>query len=114
MAQFSLSSFLDIGTHGYHDATSWRVTYDREGTQIIDESLHDTENLTHWISMLPDGKGWFHADLDEVHLWVKVHILETESDWFYAGVMNQNDQTFTYTENGEVIKTVNSLLAGIQ
>jgi hypothetical protein len=116
MAQFKLTSFIDIGTKGYHTATSWRVTKDRQGNQIIDESLNDTVNLTHWISPLPDGKGGFYSDLNEVHLWVKVHILNDESYWRYSGMMNQNDQTFIITDRTKTpitVATLNSITAGI-
>lgn len=114
MAKFQLTDFIDVGAHGYHDATSWRVTKDAAGLDIIDESLHDTENLYIWDSPLPDGQGGFYADLDEVYLWVKVHILESESPWFCAPVANQNDQTFGITENGGLVNTINSLVEGIQ
>ena len=114
MAQFSLQSFADVGTKGYHTGTSWKVTLDRAGNNIIDQSLNDTVNLLHWGSPLPDGAGGMYADLDRVYLFVRVHILADVSPWYYAGWANQNDQTFTITENGTVINTLNSLIAGIQ
>jgi len=114
VAQFSLQSFIDVGTKGYHTATSWKVCYDRAGKRIIDQSLNDTNNLYHWISPLPDGKGGMHADLNRVYLFVRVHILQDASPWYYVGWANQNDQTFKITENGNVINTLNSLVAGIQ
>jgi len=113
MAKFKLTDFIDIGTHGFHTATSWKVTRDNAGNDIIDESLNDGVNLYNWVSMLPDGNGGYHADLNELHLWVKVHILETASPWFHAAVVNQNDQSFTITENNSVVGVVNSLVAGI-
>jgi len=113
MAQFRLGSFIDLGTKGFHTATSWKATLDRAGNNIIDQSLSDQVNLYHWITPLPDGNGGFYADLDAVHLWVRVHILKDASDWFYAGSMNQNDQTFNISQNGKLIDTVNSLIAGI-
>lgn len=114
MAQFSLTSFLDIGTKGYHTATSWKVCYDRAGNNIIDQSLVDSVNLLHWISPLPDGQGNFHADLAAMYLFVKVHILNDTSPWFYAGVGNQNEQTFQVTNNGNLVQTVNMLIDGIK
>jgi len=113
MAQFRLNNFIDLGTKGFHTATSWRVTLDSAGNNIIDESLSDPINLTHWTTPLPNGAGGFYADLNEVHLWVRAHILNDASDWFYAGFMNQNDQTFNISQNGKLIDTVNSLIAGI-
>jgi len=113
MAQFKLTSFIDLGTKGYHTATSWRVTLDRQGHNIIDESLEDKVNLYHWISPLPDGNGWYYADLDAVHLWVRVHILNDASEWYYCGYMNQNDQTFIVSENNKPDRTINSLTSGI-
>jgi len=113
VAQFKLTNFIDLGTKGYHTATSWKVTLDRAGNNIIDQSLKDTVNLYHWMSSLPDGNGGHYADLSAVYLWVKVHILNDESDWYYAGVMNQNDQTFKITETGKPDHFLNSLVAGI-
>jgi len=113
MAHFSLSTFLDVGCHGYIDATSWQVAKDVNFTDIIDESLHDTTNIWNWVSPLPNGSGGCYGDLPEVHLRVKVHILESSSPWFYVGYMNQNDQTFIITENHQIVDTVNSLTAGI-
>lgn len=114
MAKFTLNNFIDLGTKGYHTATSWRVTKDVTGIDIIDESLADTDNLYAWITPLPNGNGGFYADLNEVHLWIRVHILNDASPWTYIGMLNQNDQTFTITNNGAVIDTVNSIIAGIQ
>jgi len=113
MAQFRLDSFIDLGTKGFHTATSWKVTLDRAGNNIIDQSLSDQVNLYHWTTPLPDGNGGFYADLNAVHLWVRVHILKDVSDWFYAGNMNQNNQTFNISQNGKLIDIVNSLVAGI-
>ena len=114
MAEFKLNSFLDIGTQGYHDATSWRVTLDQAGDQIIDESIEDHVNLTTWRSPLPDGNGGFYGDLDRVYLWVRVHILGTASPWTMVGWGNQNDQSFTITQNNQIVEVVNSIVAGIQ
>jgi len=113
MAQFKLTNFIDVGCHGYHTATSWKVTLDQPGQQIIDKSLVDHSNLTTWQSPLPDGNGGYYSDLDKVHLWVRVHILGTASPWFYAGWANQNDQTFHVTKNGTIQQTINSIIAGI-
>jgi len=113
MAQFELSNFLDIGTQSYHTYTSWQVTYDLAGKRIIDQSLRDPINLHKWISPLPDGNGGYHADLPAVYLFVRVHTLDTDSPWFYAGHANQNDQSFVVTSNRKIINTINSLLAGI-
>ena len=113
MAQFRLYDYIDIGTKGYHTATSWRVTKDRAGKQIIDESIADTVNLVHWISPLPDGNGGAYADLNHIYLWVRVHILNDVSPWAYCDVANQNNQMFTITKNGKFVRKVNSLTAGI-
>jgi len=114
MAQFRLHDFIDVGTHGYIDATSWQVAKDPDFKEIIDQSLHDTVNIYTWNSPLPDDAGWFYADLDNLYARVKVHILESESDWYVMEPKNQNDQEFVITENGEVVKRVNSLEAGIR
>jgi len=114
MAQFELRSFIDVGTQSYHTYTSWRVTRDVAGLDIIDESIKDASNLYTWNTPLPDGLGGFHADLNEIHLWIRVHTLETDQPWQYIGVANQNDQQFIITENGNIIDQLNSISAGIQ
>jgi len=114
MAKFKLLDFIDVGTQGYHDATSWRITKDAAGKHVIDQSLNDKVNLYVWDSPLPDGNGGYYADLNTIYLWVKVHILGSVSDWLRLPPVNQNNQQFIITENGLVVNTVNSITTGIQ
>ena len=64
MAHIILDDFIDIGSGSDHDATSWQIATDSKFKNIIDESLHDTENLTRWYTMVPmPGEEGYHADL---------------------------------------------------
>lgn len=114
MARFELLDYIDLGTQGYHDATSWKVTKDSLGLDIIDQSLNDKVNLIIWNTSLPDGNGGFYGDLNSVYLWIKVHILGSVSNWFRVGPANQNNQMFRITENGKQLRVVNSITAGIK
>jgi hypothetical protein len=58
-----------------------------------------------------DGTG-YHNDLDNLYARFRIWEGDTCSDWFYCQPKNQNDQTVIYTENGNVVKTANSLLIG--
>jgi len=110
MATLRINDYFDLGTKGYHNASSWQVALDPEFTQIIDESLNDTVNVKEWKTMLPMiGGGGYYADLDNLYGRVKVHIDNTVSDWFVLAPKNQNDQTVIYTEGDVTVKTVNSL-----
>lgn len=102
MAHIILDDYIDVGSGGDHDATSWQVAVDPEFKYIIDESLHDTVNLTRWYTMLPkiDGDGYY-ADLSEVYARVKIHVREHESPWFNLGPADQNAQQVRITEEGK-------------
>lgn len=102
MAHIILDDFIDIGSGSDHDATSWQIATDSKFKNIIDESLHDTKNLTRWYTMVPKpGEEGYHADLKVLYARVKIHVREYESDWFVIGPMDQNDQQVVITEEGE-------------
>ena len=93
MAMISIKDYIDIGTGGVHNATSWQIAKDKDFTKIIDQSLKDKVNVKKWYSMLPklpeDGPGYY-ADLDDY----------TE-DWFVLPPGNQNKQKVVITETGK-------------
>jgi hypothetical protein len=94
MAKLEINDYIDIGTGGFHNATSWQVAKDPEFKEIIDESLKDTVNVKEWHTMLPkrpeDGPGYY-ADLDMLYARVKVHVDEYESPW---EVLEPKSQTY--------------------
>jgi len=104
MAKLVINSYQDVGTGGFHNASSWQVAKDPAFTKIIDESLNDTVNVTEWYTMLPklpeDGPGYY-ADLDLLYARVKVHVDEHVSPWFELEPKNQNIQDITITEKGK-------------
>lgn len=115
MATFYIDDYIDFGTKGYHNATSWQVAIDPQFEKIIDQSLDDKINVKQWNSPLPriDAAG-FYKDLDNIYVRVKVHIFNSVSPWFVLPeVLDQNKQLVTYTENGIVVKTANSLAIGL-
>ena len=102
MAAIKLLDFVDYGTGGYLTAVSYQFALDPEFTQIIDESLHDTVNLTEWTSMLPKiGLPGYYADLDKLYARIKVHVDEYESEWYVLPPQNQNIQNVVITEEGK-------------
>lgn len=102
MAKLTILDVLDVGTGGFHNATSWQVALDPDFTQIIDESLKDTVNVTEWHSMLPniEGSGYY-ADLDNLYARVKAHVDDYESPWFVLTPKSQNIQNVIITEKGK-------------
>jgi len=113
MARFEINDYMDIGTIGYHDATTWEVALDEEFTQVIDTSVHDFVNVTTWNSPLPviNGEGVY-KDLDKLYLRVKIHIGDTTSPWYVAEYKNQNKQIVNFVENDEIVESVDSLEIG--
>lgn len=102
MATIKLHDYIDYGTGGYLTAVSYQFALDVNFTKIIDESLHDTVNLTEWTSMLPKiGEAGYYADLDKLYARVKVHVDEYSSPWFILTPQNQNIQDVVITEKGE-------------
>lgn len=103
VAKVVLGEFIDIGAGDDHDATSWQVALDKAFVNIIDESLHDTENLTEWYTMLPmiGEPGRYYADETEIWARVKIHVKEHESPWFVIGPRDQNIQKVIITEEGK-------------
>lgn len=104
MAKLVINDYLDVGTGGFHNASSWQVAKDPKFTKIIDESIADTENVKEWHTMLPklpeDGPGYY-ADLDNLYARVKVHVDEHESPWFVLEPKSQNVQDVVITEQGK-------------
>lgn len=102
MAKLTIESYIDIGTGGYHNASSWQVALDPEFTQIIDQSINDKVNVKEWHSMLPklNGAGYY-ADLDALYARVKVHVDDYESPWFVLPPQSQNIQLVRITEDGK-------------
>lgn len=104
MAMISIKDYIDIGTGGVHNATSWQIAKDKEFTKIIDQSLKDKVNVKKWYSMLPklpeDGPGYY-ADLDELYVRVKIWIDDYTEDWFVLSPGNQNKQKVVITETGK-------------
>ena len=45
MAMISIKHYIDIGTGGVHNATSWQIAKDKDFTKIIDQSLKDKVNV---------------------------------------------------------------------
>jgi len=99
MASLKLEDFIDIGSGGPITAISYQFALDKEFTQIIDESIHDTVNLDIWHSPLPrmDGDG-FYNDLPELYGRIKIHSGEHESEWFVCAVGSQTDYPIDITD----------------
>lgn len=114
MAKFCINDYIDLGTQGYHNATSWEVALDPEFIYIIDFTYKNTVNVKCWNSMLPklDGSGYY-ADLDRLYARCKVWIDDFESEWFVCEPKNQNDQKYVITEEGKENIIVNGLELGI-
>jgi hypothetical protein len=106
MAYLKLIDFIDVGSGGPVDAVSWQVALDEEFTQIIDESLEDTEHLEIWHTPLPklDGSG-FYNDLDKVYGRLKIHANGHVSDWFKTPVASQLSYPIKITDGDNIIET---------
>lgn len=104
MAYMQVLDYVDVGTGGEHDATSWQFAKDKDFTKIIDESLKDTVNIKKWHSMLPklpeDGVGYY-KDLDMLYGRFKIHVGDYESQWFEVDPKSQNYQEVVITETGK-------------
>jgi len=104
MAKILINDYIDVGTGGVHEATTWQVAKDPDFTKIIDESIEDYDNVTEWHSMLPklpeDGSGYY-ADLDMLYARVKIHVNGYTSPWFVLEPKSQNIQDVIITEEGK-------------
>ena len=104
MATFTVDYFIDIGTGGPHDATTWKVYKDKEKTILLDQSIKDEVNLTKWKSPIPkeDGSGDFYYDLKEFYVEIQIHANGHTSDPFLLGPFNQLDEVIKITDGSEV------------
>lgn len=120
--------YIDIGTQGPHNMTSWQVAKDSHFFKIIDESLEDPDNVTSWktpLPKLPEDKidpsaDEFYSDITTLYVRVKIHVgdvkrdkdgnvtskkVRASSDWSVIGPIDQRLQDITVTRNGELVKT---------
>jgi len=113
MARFIFTDYYDIGTKGYPNAGTWEASEFSDFSTLIDSTYKDPNSVYEWVTPLEytDAQGIVraHADLSTLYVRVKIWIDNDVSDWYYLPVANQNDQTVTYTENGVVVETANSL-----
>lgn len=120
--------YIDLGTQGKHNMTSWQVSKDRYFNKIIDESLEDPNNITEWKTPLlklpedrvdPNVEEWY-SDLSTLYVRVKIHVGDVErgpddevtskkvrasSDWYVIGPLDQREQNIIVTKNGELMQT---------
>lgn len=108
MAHIKVIDYIDVGTGGYHNATSYQIAKDPEFEKIIDQSLKDTVNVNIWHSMLPKldedkvpGEPLYYADASALYGRVKVWVDDFESRWFNTPVVDQNVQDVIITEEGK-------------
>lgn len=97
MARIYLRDFESFCTDGQHTATSWQVAKDENFELLIDQSLNDKVNLTEWNTRLPKraedisaGEEYpFYGDETVLYARAKVHMGQTESNWFPIGPKSQ-------------------------
>lgn len=104
MAYIEILDYIELGTGGVHDMTSWVFAKDKEFTKIIAESLNDKVNVKVWHNPLPklpeDGEGYY-ADLSELYVRIKIFANGCESDWYVIGPGDQNKQKVVITQKGK-------------
>lgn len=112
MAKISILDFIDIGTGGPHDATTWKVFKDEQKTILLDKSEYDTVNLTIWHTPLPkeDVIGEFYNDLREFWVEVQIHANGHTSDPKTVGPFNQLFEEIDITDGDKVEKTTSKKL----
>lgn len=101
MAYIIFDDFIDVGTGGFHEATSYQFATDPDFINIIDENLNDEINLRRWHSMLPKGDGTYYADLDNLYARVMIRVGGFWSPWFTVAPQSQNIQNITITQDGK-------------
>ena len=118
MATFKIASksdndyYIDIGTGGRHNATTWIVAKDKFFTRIIDKSEKDKVNLLKWTTPLPKLEEdrldpnvmEYYSDLDSLYVRVIIHIDDFDSNAIEYGPINQLEQTVLITKNSEIKK----------
>lgn len=109
MAKFEILDFIDIGTGGPHDATTWRVYKDKEKTILLDESIKNEKDLLVWHSPIPkeDGSGEFYFDLREFYVEAIIHANGHDSEPYFIGPFNQLDYKIKIT-NGENVEEIST------
>ena len=117
MAKFTIDPnntvdyYIDIGTGGKHNATTWIVAKDKFFNRIIDQSIKDTVNLKEWTTPLPKlpedkldpTKDEFYSDLDSIYLKVIIHIDGFDSPPVEVGPFNQLEQEILITKDKEIL-----------
>lgn len=118
MAKFTIDPnmtndyYIDIGTGGKHNATTWVVAKDKFFNRIIDQSIKDSKNLLTWITPLPKlpedkinpDEDEYYADLETLYLRVTIHVDDFNSNTIEIGPINQLDQEIYITSDKEVIE----------
>lgn len=110
MAMLKIIDYIDIGTGGYHDATSWFVAKDKDikypsqFTKLIDSSEKDKINVKQWYTPLPklpeDGEG-FYGDETELYAYCIIWVGNYSSELFCLGKIDQTKQDIVVTEEGQ-------------
>lgn len=117
MAKFTIDPnntgdyYIDIGTGGKHNATTWIVAKDKFFNRIIDQSIKDTVNLKEWTTPLPKlpedkldpTKDEFYSDLESIYLKVIIHIDGFDSPPVEVGPFNQLEQEILITKDKEIL-----------
>lgn len=118
MAKFTIDPektndyYIDIGTGGKHNATTWIVAKDKFFNRIIDQSIKDKVNLLSWITPLPKlpedkinpNEDEYYADLETLYLRVTIHVDDFNSNTIEVGPINQLDQEIFITSDKEVLE----------
>jgi hypothetical protein len=108
MATINIDNFISMGVDIPHTATSWRVSLDKAGQEIIDQSLNDPYNIKSWQTPLPKigstNPNEYYSDLTIAYAHIKIHMGDVESKWFTIAPWNHDKQMITVKYvNGKIV-----------
>ena len=114
MARFYLEDFINYNNVRDIVAVTWQVAMDEEFKTIIDETIFDRENILEWTSSLNKlGTNLPVNENDDVYVRVKYYTNNggkiTESDWYMAEEIpnNNNEVTLTYKGKDVAVLKIN-------
>jgi hypothetical protein len=90
MGKITLEDIDTLAMDGTHYATSWKVTSDQDGQNILFKKDEDRVNLFSIITTLRNPDGSYYPAEGVSYAFVKFHYTGHTTDWIFLGMCGSN------------------------
>jgi len=101
MAHLIVKDLLSLGTSDGHSASNWEVCINNDWSNLLFQSLNDTENLYDIHAHLKNGDGTTYKGDDVITARFQPIIGDTPQPWYYFDPCKQTTLETYSTENLE-------------